>query len=108
MISILLCAVMVLSLAACQAAEPAQTEEAATTAAAATAAATQAATTAAAVTQAAETEAAPAEEEYLPLVKPGDDPVTLTVGIMQKADVESYEDNDFTKFTNTSHMISGT
>lgn len=97
MISILLCAVMVLSLAACQAAEPAQTEEVATTAAAATAAATQAATTAAA-TQAAETEAAPSEEEYLPLVKPGDDPVTLTVGIMQKADVESYEDNDFTKF----------
>lgn len=38
----------------------------------------------------------PVEEPYLPLVKEGDEPVTLTIGVMQNVNTVDYETNDYT------------
>ena len=42
--------------------------------------------------------AADGDESWLPLVKEGEEPVTLTIGLLQNPNVENYETNAFTQY----------
>ena len=77
-LALLLALVMVLSMAACSAKEDAPVDE-----------------KPAETTQEPAAEKTPAETEES---TPVEEPVTLTIGLVQKVNVESYEDNEFTKW----------
>jgi len=91
-IALLLCAVMLLgSLAGCGG------KQAAASASAAKSSGSSAAESVQAPVESSGT-ASVDEASYLPLVKEGDEPVTLTIGLQQHANVEDYPTNEFTKY----------